>query len=189
MADVTDLTTAQAEIRRRVKAVGPEQWALPTPCDEWSVQDLVFHLVAGGRMTVLLLQGASAADSRAPFVATPGPDLAVDLDAALADELAAFSAPDAFDRVVHHPAAGDVPGASVYQFRTSDYLLHCWDLARATRGDEQLHEGLVAATWDGMQPMAPFIAEIGIFGDGPSGTVGEDAPLQQRLLDFTGRRP
>jgi hypothetical protein len=77
----------------------------------------------------------------------------------------------------------------VYHFRTSDYLLHSWDLARATRGDEQLHEGLVAATWDGMQPMAPFIAETGIFGDGPSGTVGEDAPLQQRLLDFTGRRP
>ena len=37
--------------------------------------------------------------------------------------------------------------------------------------------------------MAPFIAEIGVFGSGPSGTVAEDAPLQQRLLDLTGRRP
>jgi hypothetical protein len=37
--------------------------------------------------------------------------------------------------------------------------------------------------------MAPIIGQIGIFGEGPSGTVGEDAPLQERLLDLTGRRP
>jgi hypothetical protein len=40
-----------------------------------------------------------------------------------------------------------------------------------------------------MQPMAPFIGQTGVFGSGPSGDVAADAPLQQRLLDFTGRRP
>src|SRR5271154_4749266 len=45
MADVTDLTIAQAEIRRRVAAIGAEQWSLPTPCSEWDVADLVAHLV------------------------------------------------------------------------------------------------------------------------------------------------
>jgi hypothetical protein len=43
--------------------------------------------------------------------------------------------------------------------------------------------------WEGLQPMVPFIGEIGAFGTGPSGTVAEDAPLQLRLLDLTGRRP
>jgi uncharacterized protein (TIGR03086 family) len=189
MTDVTDLTIAQAEVRRRVAAIGAGQWGLPTPCSEWTVTDLVAHMVGGSRMTVLLLEGASAHDSLAPFHDEPGPDPAAELDAALVDELEAFAAPGAFERVVHHPAAGDVPGATLYEFRTSDYLLHSWDVARATGGDEQLHEGLVAATWDGMQPMASFIGEIGMFGSGPSGTVGDDAPLQQRLLDFTGRRP
>jgi len=28
-----------------------------------------------------------------------------------------------------------------------------------------------------------------VFGTGPSGTVGPDAPLQDRLLDLSGRRP
>ncbi len=189
MADVTDLTIAQAEIRRRVAAIGAEQWGLPTPCSEWDVADLVAHLVGGSRMTMLLLEGASAHDSLAPFKAQRGSDPVADLDAALVDELDAFSGPGAFERVIHHPAAGDVPGATLYEFRTSDYLLHSWDVARATGGDEQLHEGLVAAAWDGIQPMAPFIGQIGIFGSGPSGTVGEDAPLQERLLDLTGRRP
>ena len=37
--------------------------------------------------------------------------------------------------------------------------------------------------------MAPIIGDIGVFGTGPSGTVADDAPLQQRLLDLSGRRP
>ena len=38
-------------------------------------------------------------------------------------------------------------------------------------------------------PMAPFIGEVGVFGSGPSGTVGDDATVKIRLLDLTGRRP
>jgi hypothetical protein len=33
------------------------------------------------------------------------------------------------------------------------------------------------------------IGQIGVFGDGPSGDVGEESELQLRLLDLTGRRP
>ena len=43
--------------------------------------------------------------------------------------------------------------------------------------------------WTQLAPMTPFIAQTGVFGAGPSGEVGQDAPLQVRLLDLTGRRP
>jgi uncharacterized protein (TIGR03086 family) len=189
MTDTTDIATAQAEIRRRVAAIGAGQWDLPTPCTDWNVTDLVVHMIEGSAMTLLLLQGASAKESLSAFGAAHGADLEAELDRALTDELAAFGKPDALDTIVHHPAAGDVPGSALYGFRTGDYLLHSWDVARATGGDETLDESLVAVTWEAMQPMAPFIAQIGIFGAGPSGTVDADAPLQRRLLDFTGRRP
>ena len=189
MADVTHLAASQAGIRRRVAFIGVGQWGLPTPCTDWSVKDLVVHMIEGSRMALLLLQGASAQESRSVFGVAHGPDLVAELDVALADELAAFDAPGAFEMVVHHPAAGDVPGFTVYQFRTSDYLLHSWDVARATGGDESLDESLVLLTWESMLPMASFIADIGMFGSGPSGTVAEDAALQLRLLDLTGRRP
>jgi len=39
-----------------------------------------------------------------------------------------------------------------------------------------------------MEPMAPFIGTIGLFGTGPSGQVDESAPAQMRLLDLSGRR-
>jgi uncharacterized protein (TIGR03086 family) len=189
MADVTHLTTSQAEIRRRVSSIGAGQWDLPTPCTDWTVTKLVVHMIEGSRMAVLLLDGASADESRLAFGVTHGPDLVAELDVALTDELTAFARPGAFEMVVHHPAAGDVPGLTLYEFRTSDYLLHSWDVARATGGDESLDEALVLLAWEGLQPMAPFIGEIGVFGSGPSGIVAEGAPLQQRLLDLTGRRP
>jgi len=83
----------------------------------------------------------------------------------------------------------DMPGAQLLGFRIGDLALHTWDLARAIGGDEELDEGLTANVWETLEPMAPFIGEIGVFGTGPSGTVGSDAPLQTRLLGVTGRRP
>ena len=189
MGDVNDLAAAEAEIRQRVRAIAAEQWDLPTPCTRWNVSDLVVHLIEGSRMARHLLEGASATEARAVFGAAHGPDLPAELDVALAEELAAFEEPDALTMTVHHPAAGDIPGATLIEFRSADYFLHGWDLARATGADELLPEGLVATIWEAMQPMAPFIGDIGVFGRGPSGTVAEDAPLQRRLLDLSGRRP
>jgi uncharacterized protein (TIGR03086 family) len=189
MPELTDLAAAQGETRRRVAAIGGAQWDLPTPCGDWTVNDLVVHLVGGSRMALRLLQGASAQEARAAFASDHGPDLGAELGVALEEELGAFEQPGAFDMTVHHPAAGDVPGSTLFQFRTGDYLVHSWDLARATGADETLPAGLVSLTWESLQPMAPIIGTVGVFGSGPSGTVGEDAPLQLRLLDLTGRRP
>jgi uncharacterized protein (TIGR03086 family) len=189
MTDVTDLANAQAEARRRVAAIPAGQWDLPTPCSDWSLRDLLVHLIEGSAMTVSLLDGATAEAALAVFGVAHGPDLAAELDAALMAELAAFEGPGAFDTIVHHPGPGDIPGAVLYQFRTADYLLHSWDIARAVGADEDLPDDLVSGVWEAMQPMVPVIGTIGVFGTGPSGDVAEDAPLQVRLLDVSGRRP
>ena len=82
-----------------------------------------------------------------------------------------------------------MPGSTLLGFRTADNLLHAWDLARAVGGDEALDPDLVTVVWARLEPMAPVVATLGVFGTGPSGTVGADAPLQERLLDLSGRRP
>ena len=188
MGDVSSLSAAQGLTRSKVAAVTAEQWARPTPCEEWTVRDLVVHIVEGSRMATALLDGASADEARRAFGVAHG-DLVDELGAAFADELAAFARPESFDMTIHHPHTGDIPGIRLYEFRTGDYLLHGWDLARATGTDEALPDDLVTSVWSAIEPMAPFIGQIGVFGTGPSGTVGDDAPLQQRLLDLTGRRP
>ena len=53
----------------------------------------------------------------------------------------------------------------------------------------QIDPALAAFVLEGMLPMAPMMGQVGVFGEGPSGTVDDDAPAQERLLDLTGRRP
>src|SRR4029078_10098752 len=94
----------------------------------------------------------------------------------------------AMERVPAHPA-GDFPVPLLLGFRIGDYTVHAWDLARAIGADETLNADLVSYVGTGTEPLAPVIATSGRFGTGASGDVAEDAPLQLRLLDVTGRRP
>jgi len=187
--DLAVLQRAIDDFGTRLRQVGPDQWALPTPCGDWTVRQLANHLVNGGRMTVQLLHGANADEVIAAFDDNAvGDDPVAAFEASSAAEAQAFAEPGALDRTVHHPAA-DMPGAMLLGFRTGDNLLHAWDLARACRLDETLDADAVASTWAALEPMAPMIPSIGVFGSGPSGTVGDDAPMQVRLLDLSGRRP
>ena len=101
---------------------------------------------------------------------------------------AAFAAPGALDHICHHPA-GDLPGSVVLGFRITDLAIHAWDLARGIGADERLDPRLVEGVWTQLAARADAMAASGLFGDGPSGTLPDDAPLQDRLLDLTGRRP
>lgn len=189
MDQIDLLATATTEFARRIAAIGDDQWDLPTPCADWNVNQLVSHLVGGNRMAVMMLEGASRDEALAVLGGLPlGDDALTTFTQGAEEQLAAFRKEGALERICHHPA-GDLPGSVVLGFRISDLSLHAWDLARAVGADEMLPDELVEFVWDSVQPMVPIIAEIGIFGPGPSGTLTEDDDLQLRLLDLTGRRP
>jgi uncharacterized protein (TIGR03086 family) len=183
------LRRAGADFERRLAAVSPDQMRQPTPCEEWTVRDLINHVVAESIMSVELLHGATADEVAGKLEQhVLADDATVAFAKAASDERTAFADPDAMERVVHHPAM-DMLGTQLLGFRIGGLTLHTWDLARATDGDETLDSDLVEAVWAQLSPMAPFIAQTGVFGAGPSGEVGPNAPLQHRLLDLTGRRP
>jgi uncharacterized protein (TIGR03086 family) len=190
MTDVALLAQAQTQFEAVLAAVEPEQWPLMTPCEGWDVAELAWHLVRGEEMAVKLLDGLTADEALAMVHDQPPADVNL-LDAFLAAASAsrgAFADPGALERTVHHPV-GDVPGAMLLSFRIGDLTLHSWDLARTIGAEEGLPSPLVESVWDNLEPLKDVIGSIGLFGDGPSGTVGEDAELQLRLLDLTGRRP
>ena len=189
MDPLVALSSARHEFERRLRAVGPGDWDRPTPCEGWTVRDLVVHLMSGMRMVPQLLAGCTREEATAIFESTTFPDDVVVEFEALADAQAtAFAQPGAPERICAHPR-GDFPGAMLLAFRTGDFALHAWDLARAIGADETLGDEIVAHVWAGIEPMLPVIGSVGAFGEGPSGTVADDAPLQLRLLDATGRRP
>jgi len=187
--DPTSLDGAHAEVRRRLESVGAQQWDLPTPCQGWSVRDLVLHMAVGATVSHQILAGEEWTREAVTEEVSSAEDLKAEWDWRTAEERAGFSAPGALDRRVAHPVMGDIPCTRFLGMRVGDALLHAWDLARAVGADDQLAPGLVAEVWAGMSPMAGFIGKSGFFGSGPSGEVGESAPLQKRLLDLSGRRP
>jgi uncharacterized protein (TIGR03086 family) len=185
------LDQANREFADRLGQVGDDQWDLPTPCSEWNVRELANHMLLGTRMTVQLLDGASQSDAMAAL----GDDLMagnqdpVTAFVALADEMQqGFSRPGGLEGTVDHPM-GQIPRSMLIGFRVIDHATHAWDLARAVGADETLDADLVGWMWDDIQPMASGLGSLGIFGDGASGDVADDAPVQTRLLDVLGRRP
>ena len=189
MAPPSGLQHASDDFAATVRLVGADQWELPTPCDGWTVRDVVGHVAAGCRMAETLAAGGTRNDAITVLgIDHLGDDPVGAIDAALAAQLDAFSRPDVATHVFQHPA-GDMPGAQVQRFRLGDLLVHQWDLARAIGADETLDDELVREVWDGISPMIPMLATSGVFGSGPSGMVTDEAPLQTRLLDAMGRRP
>lgn len=188
-ARAAGLQRAAAGFRWAVGQIGDDQWELATPCDGWTVRQLVGHVAAGCRMTAALAAGATRQDAiRVLGVDHLGDRPLEAIDAALAAQRAAFERPGIESQVFQHPA-GDMPGAQAIRFRVGDLLAHQWDLARAIGADETLDESLVLEVWQSISPMVPMMAASGVFGSGPSGTVVDDAPMQLRLLDAMGRRP
>ena len=189
MDQLAPLDAASGEFRARLAPITQEQWPLPTELGDWTVRTLVDHVIGANRMSVVLLAGGSREDAIASMGAAAGDaDLLDAFDDSAAAQRAAFAAPGAFEMTVAHPA-GQLTGARLFGFRLVDLTIHAWDLARATGGDLDLNPMIVSSLWETLSPTAPHLVATGVFGEGASGDVPADAPLQLQLLDMLGRRP
>jgi uncharacterized protein (TIGR03086 family) len=109
---------------RRVHAATPEQWAAPTPCAEWSVRDLVNHLI--GEMVWLppLLEGLTIAEVGDRFDGDlTGDDPVAAWDGASAAAASAVTSLGDGTREVHL-SYGDVPAAHYVEEVAVDLLVH-----------------------------------------------------------------
>jgi uncharacterized protein (TIGR03086 family) len=85
-----------------------------------------------------------------------------------------------------HLSYGDEPAGQYLGEVGADVLIHSWDLARATGGDERLPADLVdeVATW--FASVEEMWRGAGVIGPRPDG-IGPDADPQTRLLAAFGR--
>jgi uncharacterized protein (TIGR03086 family) len=128
----------------RVNAVGPDRWDAPTPCSDWTVRDLVNHVVGEDRWTVPLVEGRTIeevgssldGDLLGDDPIRAALEAAMEATKATADKLPAGG-------VVHLSYGEERLGEYVNQLAT-DHLVHAWDLAVATGGDTRLDPHLVA---------------------------------------------
>ena len=186
---LTDLPPAERHARvaggftRRVLGVPEGRWDAPAPVEGWVARDVVRHLVTwfpgfleGGTGTRLPAGPSVDEDPVGAWLAQ------CDAVQALLDD------PASGRRVLTNPHLGEVPlPRAVDQFYSADVFMHTWDLARATGQDETLDEGMCRALLEGMRPLDEVLRSSGQYG--PRVDVPQDAPVQDQLMGFIGRRP
>lgn len=172
---------------RAVQAIGPQDWAAPTPCSEWTVRDLVRHLVYEQLWVPDLLAGASVAEIGDRF---DGDQLGDDPVARWRETSRAarraWLRPGALRRVVHL-SRGPTPGEQYCWEMAADLAVHGWDLARALGTDDDIGDDLAVTLLRVVEPVAFLWQGLGIFA--PPVPVPADAGPQERLVALLGREP
>ncbi|WP_433273018.1 TIGR03086 family metal-binding protein [Actinosynnema sp. CS-041913] len=175
------------EFDSRVRRVRPDQWQLGTPCKEWSVHDLVNHLVHEQLWAPELLAGCTVEQVGDRF---EGDQLGADplhawvLAAAAARE--AWISPKALLRPVHL-SWGKATAVEYGWQMTLDLGVHAWDLARAIGADDRIDPELARTLSAYASEHAAEFQDSGVFG--PPVPVPDDASDQDRLIALLGRTP
>lgn len=177
-------TTAFGE---RVHAVHADQQASATPDSDWTVADLVEHVIDAHRWMSPLLHGLDF-DACAKVVEDTrgaGVDLAESWDKASTTSVDAVLAEGVLDSTV--ALSRGATDARVYlDEMIIDATVHAWDLGTAIGFDSALPDDLVDYVYARIEG-AGDLSEAGLFREPVE--VAEDASTLDKLLGATGRDP
>jgi uncharacterized protein (TIGR03086 family) len=138
------LATAVARGGTAIANVTPAQLGCPTPCTDFTVRDLLGHMVFVLRRIAAVGRGEDAFS--VPETSGVADTAWVNAWMAAAQEVqAAWTDPDALERTMILPF-GELPGAAVLAVYTGQVTIHTWDLATATGQRPEWDNGIVAAT-------------------------------------------
>ena len=165
---------------RRAHAIRDDAWMFPSPCTEWTVRDVVAHVVSVHRHVVAGL------DASTPPPPATDADLVAAWTAATAEVNAALADPERASAPVTGRFAPMPLEEMIGRLLCSDTLVHSWDVARATGQDETLEPAGVGYAFAMLLPNDEAIRGPGSFGPKIESRPGADE--QTRFLCFLGRR-
>jgi len=180
MSEIADrYRRLSAEFADRVEAVPSDGWSLPTPCADWTVLELVRHVVDTQGMFLRLVGrgvGDVASVDEDPAAAWAAASAAVQAD--LDDPVrAAVTFVGHFGESSFETAVG--------RFVNFDLVVHGWDLARATGGDERIEATDVAVVLETAAFFGESLHSPGVCG--PPVEVDGAADAQTTMLALLGR--
>jgi uncharacterized protein (TIGR03086 family) len=171
-----------------VNDVRDDQLANPSPCDGWTVRDVINHITGGATMFAISAEQGSVPDEVLGRL-MGGDNLGDDPQAAWAKAatraMEAFEQPGALDKTVKLPF-GEMPAGVALNIAVFDVLTHAVDIARASGQEVKDTELIETALAVGRQMIGPELRIPGVFD--PEQPVAGDAPPADRLLAFAGRK-
>jgi uncharacterized protein (TIGR03086 family) len=177
---------ALASARRAVAGVGESQWSEISDCEDWTVRELVNHVVTGNYWAAELTGGKTIEEVGTALdgdVLGDDPVAAYDASATAADT--AFRAPGAMEASCA-VSYGPIPGEVYCGHRFLDVLVHGWDVAKSTAQDTTLDPELVESLFAVLEPQLDQLLASGAFGTVLEVPAGADR--QTQLLALLGRR-
>lgn len=184
-------SSAEADLRESIsttevviRLLHDEQLGLGTPCEAWSVADLLDHLIG------MLVRYGTAFGSAQPEPErgdSPSAIESVDRYTAASARLVDAVRTAGPDRSVTVPF-GTVPGAVASRLATVEVLVHGWDLAKAAGQSYGCDPGIAeraltfsaSALGDVPADRSPFASPV---------PVEDDMPAIDRLAGLLGRHP
>jgi uncharacterized protein (TIGR03086 family) len=176
-----DLTRASDAVGDLLGRISDDQWAAATPCAEWSVRDVVGHLVGMNLVFVAMFE-------QGPMPERGVDRLGADPAAAFARSSAALQAAAGRPGMLEHTQTtqvGTATGAERLQWRVADLLTHGWDLVQATGVEVTLPDDLAEQALSFVQAQLPGQSRTGRFGEPQP--IRDAAPAIDRLAAYTGR--
>ncbi|CAN7478550.1 TIGR03086 family metal-binding protein [Knoellia sp. LjRoot47] len=161
------LTRALDQTAGLLDEVSPDHYDKPSTCQDWTVGDLVKHVVASPQRFADMAAGQDVDWASTPDI---GDDPAAEFRSS-ADELAAK---------VTSGEAEAISGAAL-----PEYAVHGWDLAHSIHSDTTLDDEVAEQALAFMRDNLTPDNRKGVFG--PEVEASDDAPIQDRLAAFAGR--
>jgi uncharacterized protein (TIGR03086 family) len=163
----------------RVQQAPAGSWGNPSPCAEWTARDVAVHVTNNVARVGHALNGQPSTEVGADD------DIVAAWNSARDTFVSAVASAD-LSQLLPGPF-GDMPATDLIgRFVCNDILVHTWDLARATGGDEQLDPDAVSGAYAGLKPLDAMIRRPGVFG--PAAECAADADEQTQFLAFLGRQ-
>lgn len=167
----------------------------PTPCEGWTLADLLAHMTVQHRGFASAARGFGADHDvwrPASVMASVSADPAGTYAAAARDVLEAFAADATSEATFALPDFGPgatFPGAVAMDFHFVDYVVHGWDVAATLGAPYLLPADVVAAAL----PLAMFVpdGDYRAIAGAPFGPALDEAGSDdfERILRHLGRRP
>ncbi|AOS64948.1 TIGR03086 family metal-binding protein [Actinoalloteichus hymeniacidonis] len=183
------LATAAATLRDLSDGIDAEQLAAPTPCTEFDVRKLLDHVIWATRILT-----AAAAKQPLPADTDWTADLMDDqwrsrLADGLAGTAAAWDDPAAWAGTTVLGPGTELPATLVGELTFVEFVLHGWDLAKATGRTYDCSPETAAAALEVLQKLYAQTQGLSSLAFGPEIAVDSDADAFDRALGLSGRDP
>lgn len=164
----------------KIAGVPPDGWGRPTPCEGWTVRDLVRHVVD----TQVMFRRLAGRDT--PPLPSVDDDPLGAFRAASTAVQADLDDPERAGTEYEGYLGRSTFAEGIDRFASFDLVVHAWDLARATGQDERIDPAEIPVLRAHAESFGDALRSPGAFGPPVEAPAGADE--QARLLAFLGRR-